>query len=248
MTDRVLDLAELRFAWKGGPVLLDIPALGLDRGERLFLRGPSGSGKSTLLGLVCGVLPPQAGRIAVLGRDLATLSGAGRDALRAAEMGVVFQMFNLLPYLSVLANVTLPCRFSAERRRRAVAAGGSPEAEARRLLQRLGLHDPRLAEAPVRALSVGQQQRVAMARALIGDPALIVADEPTSALDSDARDAFLDLLLGEVGRSGASLLFVSHDLGLAGHFDRTADIRALNRAAAPATGLPAGMPAAGETP
>lgn len=227
----VVTLDGVVFGWGKGPPVLDIAALALGRGERLFLRGPSGSGKSTLLGLVCGVLVPRQGRVTVLGRDLATLSAAKRDALRAAEVGVVFQMFNLLPYLPVLANVTLPCRFSPDRRRRATEASGSPEAEARRLLSRLGLTDPRLLDTPVRSLSVGQQQRVAAARALVGRPALVVADEPTSALDADSRDAFLDLLLEEVSAGGASLLFVSHDMGLAGHFDRAEDIRALNRAA-----------------
>lgn len=226
--DPAIRIRDLRFAWTGGPALLDIPEFDLAAGEHLFLRGPSGSGKSTLLGLVAGVLAPQSGSIEVLGADMAALSGPKRDALRADELGVIFQMFNLVPYLSVVQNVTLPCRFS-KARRAAVADTGGPVAEARRLLARLGLTDEKLLARAVTELSVGQQQRVAVARALIGGPKILIADEPTSALDADARDQFITLLNEEAGRTGAALLFVSHDASLAGHFDRSVDLAALNR-------------------
>jgi putative ABC transport system ATP-binding protein len=140
---------------------------------------------------------------------------------------VIFQMFNLVPYLSVTGNVLLPLRFSAARRK---AAGPDAEGEARRLLGRLGLTDEGLLSRRVSDLSVGQQQRVAAARALIGAPDLIIADEPTSALDADARDRFISLLSEEVERSGASLLFVSHDGSLAPLFTRAVDLAAINRA------------------
>ena len=224
-----IEIRDLRFAWPGGPVLLDIPEFGLGASERLFLKGPSGSGKSTLLGLIAGVLKPQDGTVRVLGEDMAGLSGPRRDALRADRIGVIFQMFNLVPYLSVVQNVTLPCRFS-KLRHTAVAGKGGAVKEARRLLARLGLDDPGLLARPVTELSVGQQQRVAVARALIGGPALLIADEPTSALDADARDRFIALLNEEAALSGAALLFVSHDGGLASHFDRSVDLVALNRA------------------
>ncbi|MEO0981339.1 MAG: ATP-binding cassette domain-containing protein, partial [Pseudomonadota bacterium] len=198
------------------------------RGERLFLRGPSGSGKSTLLGLIAGVAAPSAGRVHVLGRDMAKLGSAARDRMRADHLGVIFQMFNLLPYLSVAGNVALPCRFSARRR---ANVGGSPEAEAKRLLARLGLEDPKLLARRALDLSVGQQQRVAAARALIGRPDIVIADEPTSALDADARDRFIELLSEEAAATGASLLFVSHDAALAGHFDRALDLAEINVAA-----------------
>lgn len=227
MADPVIDIEGLRFAWKSGPDVLDIASFRLEAGERVFLRGPSGSGKSTLLGLIAGVLQPQAGRIDVLGADMASLAAARRDKLRADRMGVIFQMFNLVPYLSVTGNVLLPLRFSSARRK---AAGDDPQAEARRLLARLGLEDDSLLERRVSDLSVGQQQRVAAARALIGSPSLVIADEPTSALDADARDRFINLLSEEVERSGASLLFVSHDGALASLFSRAADLTALNRA------------------
>jgi putative ABC transport system ATP-binding protein len=221
----------LRFRWRADrPWVLDIPAFALAAGERLFLAGPSGSGKSTLLALIAGIHRATEGRIAVLGADLTSLSGSARDRLRADRLGVIFQMFNLLPYLSVLENVTLPCRFSAARRARAIAAAGSVQAEARRLLAHLGLDDPGLERRAAAELSVGQQQRVAAARALIGRPDLIVADEPTSALDTDRRLDFVELLRRECESAGAALLFVSHDRSLAGHFDRLVELPALNAA------------------
>lgn len=227
MSQPVIDIENLAFAWKGGPQVLNVPSFRLETGERVFLRGPSGSGKSTLLGLIAGVLASQQGTIRVLGEDMTSLSASQRDRLRADHVGVIFQMFNLVPYLSVTGNVLLPLRFSPARRK---AAGSDAEGEARRLLARLGLDDERLLARRVSDLSVGQQQRVAAARALIGAPDLIIADEPTSALDADARDRFIALLSEEVTRSGASLLFVSHDASLAPLFTRAVDLAAINRA------------------
>jgi len=230
MTDQpLLSLSGVRFAYERGAPVLDVERFTLGAGERVFLRGPSGSGKSTLLGLIAGVIEPQDGDIRIAGEPLSALPAARRDALRADRLGVIFQMFNLLPFLSVGGNVTLPCRFSSARRARAQQAGGV-EAEGRRLLGALQLDPAAVWNRPSRALSVGQQQRVAAARALIGRPDLILADEPTSALDADSRDAFLDLLLEECDASGAALLFVSHDASLAARFDRAEDLSALNRA------------------
>ncbi|KDA02129.1 ABC transporter ATP-binding protein [Hyphomonas oceanitis] len=227
MTDLAIQIDGLRFAWKGNAPVLDVPAFTLARGERLFLRGPSGSGKSTLLGVIAGVLEADAGKVSVLGQDLASLSSSARDRMRADHLGVIFQMFNLVPYLSVVGNVTLPLKFSAARRK---AVGGDAEAEAKRLLGRLGLTDEALLERRVSDLSVGQQQRVAAARALIGAPEIVIADEPTSALDADARDRFITLLSEEAARTGAALLFVSHDASLARLFDRAVDLAEINRA------------------
>ena len=227
MTDPAIQIEGLRFAWKGAEPVLDVPAFTLARGERLFLRGPSGSGKSTLLGVIAGVLVADAGRVNVLDQELGSLSSAARDRMRADHLGVIFQMFNLVPYLSVVGNVTLPLKFSARRRK---AVGGDADAEARRLLGRLGLTDEALLARRVSDLSVGQQQRVAAARALIGGPEIVIADEPTSALDSDARDRFIELLSEEAARTGAALLFVSHDASLARLFDRAVDLAEINRA------------------
>src|SRR5262245_192112 len=215
----VIAVSDLRFTWPGrNGFALAIDRFVLPSRERLLLIGPSGSGKSTFLGLLCGILTPQTGRIDILGTDIAGLSAAARDAYRAEHFGIIFQMFNLLPYGTVIDNVLLPLSFAPERRRRA-AARAPLEQEAMRLLGRLGL-EPDLIRGPLAAkLSVGQQQRVAAARALIGAPELIVADEPTSALDRDRQAAFLDLLFGEVGAAGATLIMVSHDESLAPRFD-----------------------------
>jgi putative ABC transport system ATP-binding protein len=229
MPEALIHLRDVRFAWEPAVPVLDIPEFRLDAGETVFLRGASGSGKSTLLGLIAGVVPAQAGQVQVLGKDLSQLSGSARDRLRGERMGVIFQMFNLLPWLSVLENVTLACDFAPARRRR---LGTRPRDEARRLLARLGLEDERWLSRPARLLSVGQQQRVAAARALIGGPDLVIADEPTSALDTGMRDRFIALLLEEATRTGAGVLFVSHDGALAGQFSRAVDLGDINRAMA----------------
>lgn len=221
-------MQNLKYSWGPNVTLLDVESFELKQGERVFLRGPSGSGKTTFLGLVGGVLIPQSGEVQVHGQSLSTLSGSSRDRFRADHIGFIFQMFNLLPYLSVLDNVTLPCRFSDRRRRRAEEAG-SLESEARRLLSELGLGESDILDRQAIQLSVGQQQRVAAARALIGKPELVIADEPTSALDSDTQESFLRLLFDECGDVNASLLFVSHDMRLSNVFERALDLSEINR-------------------
>ncbi|MGY8524604.1 ATP-binding cassette domain-containing protein [Paracidovorax citrulli] len=211
---------DIVFRWPGrGGAQLRLPDLTLARGEHLFVSGPSGSGKTTLLGLLAGVLAPREGTVEVAGIDLRALAPAGRDRFRADHVGVIFQQLNLLPYLSVLDNVLLPCRFSSQRRLRArEQAGGEMEA-AGMLLERLDM-DPQLWRRPAARLSVGQQQRVAAARALLGRPDLVLADEPTSALDAARQQAFMSLLRRECRASGAGLVMVSHDERLAEGFDR----------------------------
>jgi putative ABC transport system ATP-binding protein len=223
----VLAIDGLRFAWPGTaePVLV-IDRLAIDAGRSAFLHGPSGCGKSTLLGLMAGVLVAGRGQVRLLGEDWAALAGSARDARRVAHVGVIFQQFNLLPYLSVLDNVLLPCRFSA---RRTARCEGTPAKAAQSLLERVGLA-PALWPRSAAALSVGQQQRVAAARALIGRPELLIADEPTSALDANLRDAFMALLRAECAAGGSTLVFVSHDERLAAGFDERIDLPLLNRA------------------
>lgn len=237
MSTAAIEFDAVRFGYRPGQTVLDVPALRVDRGERVFLFGPSGSGKTTLLGLVTGVLTAREGRVGVLGHDLTPLSGARRDALRAAHLGYIFQMFNLIPYLSVLDNITLPCRISTERRAR--LGGQSMNDAARELASHLGIAAH--INDPVTQLSVGQQQRVAACRALIGAPELIVADEPTSALDADRRSDFIELLFRSCENVGATLLFVSHDRGLEPMFSRALSLPEINRAVeTPAVGTPAG--------
>ena len=224
-------LSDLKFRWTpNGPPVLDIPSLTIAPGQRVFLRGPSGSGKTTLLNLIGGVMRPQHGTISLGGTDITALSGPQRDRYRANHIGFIFQQFNLVPYLGLIENVTLPCRFSKQRHARATQ-NGALNAEARRLLTHMQLDVDMLADRPVSTLSVGQQQRVAAARALIGAPELIIADEPTSSLDTDARSAFLGLLGEEIARSNATLVFVSHDAGLADGFDQILELSDLNHAA-----------------
>lgn len=212
----VLSLEEIEFAWPGAPPLLQIEAARVAPGERVFVAGASGSGKSTLLGLVATIHLPSRGVVRLFGRDTRSLRAAERDRLRGEQLGVVFQQFNLLPYLEVLDNVLLPLGFAPARRRRLRSAPGD---EARRLLQELDVAEESWRR-PAAALSVGQQQRVAVARALLGRPPLLLCDEPTSALDADSRDRFLELLIRECDAAGAALIFVSHDRALAGPFDR----------------------------
>ena len=219
----VVSLDHVSFRWPGqASDLITIDELRLPAGEHLFVRGASGSGKTTLLNLLAGIHTPTSGEIRLLGTDLASRSPSRRDQFRADHLGVVFQQFNLLPYLTTVENVTLACAFS---RRKTDRAGGPVEvgATARALLHALNLGDE-THHAPVAELSVGQQQRVAAARALIGGPEVLIADEPTSALDADNRDRFLDLLLGEVEAQGSTLIFVSHDPHLASHFSRSIEL------------------------
>jgi putative ABC transport system ATP-binding protein len=206
-----------------------LDALQVARGEAVFLHGPSGCGKSTLLSLLAGVLVPREGTVALAGQDWRALPAARRDAFRADHVGYIFQQFNLLPYLSALDNVLLGCRFSCLRAGRATALAGSAGAHARALLEHVGLSGS-FWQRGARELSVGQQQRVAAARALVGRPDLVIADEPTSALDAALRDGFMALLLGECRAAGSTLVFVSHDERLAARFDRSVSLPAINRA------------------
>lgn len=222
----VIDIEQLSFAWPGCAPVLEIERLQLARGEHLFIQGPSGCGKSTLLNLVGGVLTGFAGQIRIDGLSLGQLSGRQRDRLRADRMGMLFQQFNLLPYLTLETNVSLPCTLSKPRRAAAIARSGSVAAEAVRLLQRLGLTPEQYGQRPVAQLSLGQQQRGAAARALMGAPGLLIADEPTSALDSHNRDLFMQLLMDELQQADTTLLLVSHDSALARYFSRTLQLGA----------------------
>ena len=183
-------------------------------GESVLLLGESGSGKSTLLSLFCGTIVADKGSVTVAGTELSGLSGGQRDRFRAEHVGMIFQQFNLLPFGSVLDNILLPLRFAPMRKRRVE----HPREEARALCTALGLPD--LLQARAATLSVGQQQRVAVARAMIGRPTIIIADEPTSALDANSQAAFLDLLFAQVAAHDTTLVMVSHDPRLGARFDR----------------------------
>lgn len=220
--ERVLQIENVSFVWPDTGFALDISDFGLEAGERALLVGESGAGKSTLLSLICGVLRPSSGSIPVNGKDITTLRSSALDRLRADTFGIIFQMFNLLPFASALENVLLPLRFARTRRVEA------PRKAASDLLIRLGLPEDAI-HAKAGTLSVGQQQRVAAARALIGSPPIVIADEPTSALDKDTAAEFMTLLIQETARSKAALLMVSHDERLAGHFDRVISLDSIAR-------------------
>lgn len=214
----VIQLDKVKFAWQDKAVL-NIRHWQVEKGQKVFLYGPSGSGKSTLLNLLCGILTPQHGSIRVLQQELTGLKAGARDRFRARHIGVIFQQFNLLPYMTVRQNIMLAAWF-----------GRTESAEAGQLEQitsQLQLSNE-LLKRKAGELSVGQQQRVAVARALLNHPELIIADEPTSALDSELRDQFVDLLLECCDKNQATVVFVSHDKGLAGHFDQQQSLAELN--------------------
>lgn len=228
-SNSVVELEQVTFTWPGNQTpTLDIKQLHITKGEHLFIKGPSGCGKSTLLGLLTGINTTNIGQLRVLGQDLNQMKGSQRDKFRADHIGYIFQQFNLLPYLSVIENVILPCQFSAQRKSQ---VDTSLVEDATRLLEKLHL-PAHLMDKPVVELSIGQQQRVAAARALIGKPALIIADEPTSSLDYDNRTAFIELLLEQVNQAQSTLLFVSHDPTLESLFDRTLNLNQINQAGA----------------
>lgn len=228
MKDAAVHIEELQFRWrKDARLTLDIPHLHVGVNESLFLYGPSGCGKSTLLSLMAGVLSTSHGKVSVCGKDWSTLGESARDRHRANNIGYIFQQFNLLPYLNVLDNVLLPCRLSDSRNTRALEKSVSIQEAACHWLQGMGIPKDSWLK-PARELSVGQQQRVAAARALIGSPSLIIADEPTSALDEGRQSSFLDLLQSACKSTGSALVLVSHDKRIAARFDRTVLLPEIN--------------------
>lgn len=218
-----IEISKLEFRWPGNPdLVLQVPKLVINAGESVFLLGASGSGKSTLLNLIAGIVPVQLGSICLFGQPLETLGDRARDRLRAQHVGMVFQQFNLVPWLNVATNIRLACSFAGRR-------GVTGHERLPELLDSLQL-DRALLLRRADTLSVGQQQRVAIARALVNAPELLIADEPTSALDSSARDSFIKLLLQVQEQRGITVLFVSHDAALARHFSRVVDMAELNPA------------------
>ena len=227
MNQPLVDIENLTFTWPGADqALLSCPSFQLFSGEHVFIRGPSGSGKSTLLGLLTGVLAANSGQLSILQQNMTTLGASQRDQLRADHIGYIFQQFNLVPYLNLADNVMLPCRFSKRRTDNAIKSHGSVAAAAEYLLQHLFEDNELDPRSPASKLSVGQQQRVAAARALIGHPEIVIADEPTSSLDFDARERFVNLLFDQLQETDATLVFVSHDQSLGGRFPRTLSIEA----------------------
>ena len=196
-----------------------IPTWQVNEGQQIFLHGDSGSGKSTLLNLLSGVLPATSGSIQILGQELTSMSNAQRDAFRAQNIGVVFQTFNLIPYLSVLDNIKLAVYLAKGKQSNLVP-------RVKQLINDLHL-DKEIIHHSVNQLSIGQQQRVAIVRALINRPKLLLVDEPTSSLDSSARDAFLNILVKTSQQMETSMVFVSHDKSIEGYFTDSVEIASL---------------------
>ena len=225
MSAKMLEINQLRFTYNPQKsYLLNIPSFVVNQGERVFLYGPSGTGKSTLLNLIAGVLQPSDGQILFNQQDFSSLSPSRRDRIRGEKMGYIFQSFNLIPYLSALENILLPTKLYAKG-----ISASVYQSEAKLLLEKLNLSSVKDQRAS--SLSIGQQQRVAQARALLTSPMLLIADEPTSSLDSDNTNEFMNVLCETAERKKMTLLFVSHDKRLESYFDRSVDLKSLNQAA-----------------
>ncbi len=215
---------DFSYTKKSSQSLINIAHWHVKQGEQLFMYGPSGSGKSTLLNLICGINTVKVGAISVLGKSLNTMTNRQRDKFRAENIGYIFQQFNLISYLSAIENIKLAKHFSTSKNTTSFTS------QVHSLLSSLKL-TPEDWHRPVSQLSVGQQQRVGIARALINAPKLIIADEPTSSLDQSAKDSFIALLLSLCQEHATTLLFVSHDMSLQKHFSSSialADINSLN--------------------
>jgi len=210
----MIAIRDLQFSWTDGPFRLCIPTLEIARGEAAVLAGPSGCGKTTLLNLISGILPSSAGLVEVNGTDIARLSDAERRLFRLKNIGLVFQDFQLLDYLDVLGNVLLPCRIQPS-----VRLTPALRKRGLTLLQQVGLAD--FSQRSVTRLSQGERQRVALCRALLLNPQLLLADEPTGNLDPHNSRRMVELLLQESRRNGATLIMVTHDHSLLPMFDRT---------------------------
>jgi len=222
-----IQLNEVRYTYPDtlGKRVLTIKHWAVSAGEQVFVHGPSGGGKSTLLNLLSGMLQADTGEVSVLGKRLDKISSRQRDRFRADHIGYIFQQFNLIPYLDALDNIQLAQQFSKEK---------SPSAlrhDIKSLLSRFDIPHSDWQQ-PVAKLSIGQQQRIAIVRAMINKPELLIADEPTSSLDERNRDNFMKELMVMVSEHNTTLLFVSHDMSLAKHFDRVDALAEFNDAGA----------------
>ena len=214
----MLQTLGLEYHYQHGKKIV-FPEIEVERGQRLLISGFSGCGKTTLLSLIAGALQLQVGNIKFDNHDYSSMSSLLLDRLRADHIGFIFQTLNLIPFLSVSENIGLGIRFSKSRKSRAP----NLNQEINRLVSSLGL-DKEVLNTPVNRLSVGQQQRVAAARALLGKPDLILADEPTSALDSETTKKFLNEVMETFDSSKQAIIMVSHDVSIAPYFDSVIDL------------------------
>lgn len=220
----MISIRDLDFRYPQGEFRLKVPQLDIAPGERVAVVGASGSGKTTLLDIVAGIQTARAAELTVAGNSLLSMSDASRRAFRLRDIGLVFQAFELLEYLSVRDNLLLPFRLGR--------AGKDPdEQRLQELASNMGIA-ARLHRHPAQ-LSQGERQRAAICRALINSPDLILADEPTGNLDPDNKQRVLQLLLDQVANGGATLVMVTHDHDLLAPFDRVIDMRDFHGGAGP---------------
>jgi len=225
----VIAIRELEFRYATGGFRLEIPQLDVAAGESAAFIGPSGSGKTTLLNLMAGIVSPSRGSIDLGGVNIATLSDRHRRELRITKIGLVFQEFELLEYLSVLDNIVLPYRINA-----ALVFDAAVWQRARQLAAEVGIADE-LKRYP-RHLSQGERQRVAVCRAVLPQPSLLLADEPTGNLDPANKGKVLDILFDYARRTRTTLVTVTHDHDLLERFDRVVDFKEFQAFDEPDTG------------
>ena len=212
----MIEIEGLSFRYPGGGFVLDIPGFRVESGEKLAVIGPSGSGKTTLLNLIAGMNPPDRGTVQVGDTQVSALDDTRRRDFRIRHLGMVFQDFELLDYLNVLDNILHPYRIT-----RALRLDAGVRRRAMALAERMGIEDKLKRHAD--DLSQGEKQRVAICRALLPGPRLLLADEATGNLDPDNKTLILDLLFDSVDAHGATLLAVTHDHELLPRFDRVVD-------------------------
>lgn len=215
-----ITIKDLCFAYPNRRPILEIDEWHVNQAEQLFLHGPSGCGKSTLLNILAGMLPIHHGHIQILGTSIGNLKRHQRDQFRAKNIGYVFQQFNLIPYLNAIDNIQLASYFSKR--------SDSVDQNIRKLLDQLHIKQDDWRK-PVANLSIGQQQRIAIARALVNQPAVLIADEPTSSLDRKNRDNFMNILMQATKQEKTTLIFVSHDPDLEKYFNQSVDLTQLNK-------------------
>jgi len=231
-SEPVIQIDSLHFAYSSNAPVIAVQHWQVAQAEHVFLYGPSGCGNSTFLKLLSGIISPQQGKIHILGTDITCLKPSQRDRFRAQHIGVVFQQFNLVPYLSVFDNICLAMYFAGDvKDKKGNESSSSQQLTARERVQAMLMAlqlPPQCIEQKASELSVGQQQRIAIARALINQPDILIVDEATSALDDSAKDAFMKVLIETASLSQAALVFVSHDQQLAKHFDRVESLHDIN--------------------
>ncbi len=205
-----------KFKGQGKNMAFKLSDLKIEKSAHSLILGPSGCGKSTLLNLLAASFTPDEGQIHILAQDMMLLNSLQKDRFRAENMGIIFQQFNLLPFVDVYTNIILALRFSSTRKQKVK----NIKKEVRDLLSALNLNADEFLYKKAGRLSVGQQQRVAAARALIGSPQIILADEPTSALDEEATARFMELIFNIAKKQASTLIMVSHDTRLSSHFEQ----------------------------